>query len=382
MYGSSGSPCKFLINITDALHCQFGNGNFQSNFGEGFSGCASSPLSRADQINKTLHFLVPYLNYYLKGDCSAWTLFESRYAANTADVMQRSCTNLIPSNPSITGNNYFCNGGNTTLRAQPVSFNYVWNDNSTADTLNVSVSGTYSLIIGNGVCSLPSVLVSVAENFLPATPSAITASDTVCSNIANISFSVVNDPGATSYNWTLPNGWNITSGNNTNAIEATSDVSGGTISVTAENHCGTSTAIQKNIIVVPSNLGNPRTITGDTLFCEGEIAQYFIAPVTGADSYIWTYPTGWLVAGGNGSDTILLSVSAGSGNINVQAANECGQGIPSVLNVSVIDTPEVAIAVQGTQLVSQISGDSYQWYLNGTAITDDTGSFFYPRYIR
>ena len=103
MYDASGSVCKFLINITDGLHCQYGNANTACSFGEGFSGCASSPLTRAQQIDKTLFYLIPYLDYYLKGDCSAWTLFESRYTSNTVDALQRNCTNIIPSNPSISG---------------------------------------------------------------------------------------------------------------------------------------------------------------------------------------------------------------------------------------------------------------------------------------
>ncbi|MES2622772.1 MAG: T9SS type A sorting domain-containing protein [Bacteroidota bacterium] len=377
MYDASGSSCKFLINITDALHCQFGNGNFQCNLGEGFSFCASSPLSRADQINKTLLFLVPYLDYYLKGDCSAWTLFESRYASNTGDAMQRNCTNVIPSNPSISGNNYFCNGSNTTLTAQPASFSYVWNDNSTANALSVAAAGNYSVVVGNGVCALPSVSVSVTESFPPANPTGISGSDTVCSNIANIGFSVANDTTATTYNWTLPNGWTVTSGSNTNAIETTSDMSGGIISVTAENNCGLSSAVQKNVVVVPSNLGSAGLITGDTLFCEGETAQYFIATVSGADSYIWTYPTSWTLVGGSNNDTVLVLVS-GSGPVNVQAANDCGQSIPAVLDVTVSDTPQVTISVQGSQLVSQTTGSSYQWYLNGVALNGERSSSISP----
>jgi hypothetical protein len=376
MYDSSGSACKFLINITDALHCQFGSGNLQCNFGEGFSGCASSPLSRNDQINKTLLFLVPYLNYYLKGDCSAWTLFETRYAANT-DVMYRNCTNTVPSNASISGNNYFCNGSSTTLSAQPASFNYLWSDNSTADTLGVSVAGNYSVVVGNGVCSLAPVSVSVTENFPPAAPSAINASDTVCSAIANIAISVTNNASVTSYNWTLPSGWSITSGNNTNAIEATSDVSGGIISVSAENACG-SASVQKAITVIPSNLGAVGAIAGDSVFCEGAVTQFFIAPVNGSNDYVWTYPAGWSVMGADNSDTVMLAVVAGSGSVGAQARNECGQSIASVVNVVVNDTPQVLIAVQGNQLVSQTAGSAYQWYRNGVVVNGETNASITP----
>jgi hypothetical protein len=113
MYDNSGSPCKFLINILDGLHCQFGNGNFQCNLGEGLSFCASSPLSRSSQINKTLYYLIPFLDYYLKGDCTAWTLFENRYTANNTDALQRSCMNAVPDTAFIVGENNFCQDSNT-----------------------------------------------------------------------------------------------------------------------------------------------------------------------------------------------------------------------------------------------------------------------------
>ncbi len=222
MYDSSAAPCKFLINILNGLHCQYGNASTPCSFGEGTSGCASSSLTRQQQIDKTLYYLIPYLDYYLKGDCAAWTLFESRYSSNTVDALQRSCTNNIPANQSITGNLSFCTGQSTTLTANPAGFSYVWNNNSTANTLSVNAAGTYSVVVGNGVCSLPAATATVTQKSIPATPSAITLNDTVCTGIAGITATVTNDPSATQYNWTLPSGWSITQGNNTNSIQATS----------------------------------------------------------------------------------------------------------------------------------------------------------------
>ncbi len=340
MYDSSGAPCKTYVNITNGRHCAFGNSNFQCNFGEGFSGCASSPLSTAAQINKCLFYLVPFLDYYLKGSCPAWTLFESRYNSNTADVLKKTCTNNIPDNPSIAGNTSFCNGSNTTLTAQPAGFSYVWGDNSTASTLSVSSAGNYSLVVGNGTCSLPSVSVSISENFPPSTPTSITAGDTVCSGIANISLSVVNDPSVT-YNWSIPADWAITQGNGTNAITATSGNSGGTISVTAENPCGVSQASQKTVTVVPSNLGNAGNITGSVSLCEGEGAVYSITSVTGADNYVWTLPQGWTFSSGTNGDAVNVTANATGGTVSVQASNSCGQSLPSSVSVTVTPLPQV-----------------------------------------
>ncbi len=342
MYDSSGSSCKFLINITNGLHCQYGNANSACSLGEGFSGCASSSLTRQQQIDKTLFHLMPFLDYYLKGDCSAWTLFESRYASNTIDVLQRNCTNTVPVNASISGTTYFCNSSSTTLTANPAGFQYLWNDNSIAGTLAVNASGNYSVVVGNGVCSLASVSVSVTQNFSPATPSAITSSDTVCSNISNLSISVANVAGAT-YNWTLPNGWSITSGANSNSIIATSGINGGTISVTAQNSCGISSPVTAAIIVVPSNLGTPGTISGNVDLCAGTSGSFSIAPVSGASAYSWSAPNGWSALTLNPSISIDYTVGDSSGIISVSAINNCGQSVPSTINVTVHSIPTLGI---------------------------------------
>ncbi len=367
MYDSSAAPCKFLINILNGLHCQYGSANTACSFGEGTSGCASSSLTRQQQIDKTLFYLIPYLDYYLKGDCAAWTLFESRYSSNTVDALQRSCTNTIPANQSITGTLSFCTGQSTTLTANPAGFSYVWNNNSTANTLSVNAAGTYSVVVGNGVCSLPAATATITQKSTPATPSAISLNDTVCTGIAGITASVTNDPAATQYNWTLPSGWSITQGNNTNSIQATSGTTGGTVQVTAQNSCGTSAASQKSVVVLPSNLGTAGAITGSQTLCKSASGNYSIATVSGATAYTWTYPSGWNVSGASNSNTITLTPSANavSGQITVAAANNCGNSTPSSLTVQVNATPVLG-SINGPSTVCLGKNAGYKVNITGT----------------
>lgn len=355
MYDSSASPCKVYVNITDGRHCAFGSSNFQCNFGEGFSGCASSPLSTTDQINKSLLYLIPYLDYYLKGDCSAWTLFETRYSANTVDSLRRNCTNNVPANAAITGNTQFCAGNTTTLAAQPNGFSYVWSDNSTANTLVVTQAGSYSVTVGNGVCSLPAVSLNVTQATAPGTPSTIQVSDTVCSGIANVVVEVAED-STVFYNWSLPSGWNVTQGDSTNAIVVTSGNTGGAISVTAENYCGVSTAVQKSVVVVPSNLGNTGAITGNDSVCAGEVLVYSIQPVSGADSYLWTLPTGWSFTASTDTTTVEVNAAGNSGIVTVMAMNSCGASPASTLTVAASAIPVLTGSIMGLDTVCLGSG--------------------------
>jgi hypothetical protein len=90
-YDSSGSPCKYLVEVTGASHCQWGVSNAECGLGETASGCASPPLSQAAQINTGLSYIEPYLDYYLKGQTNALVSFDSVYTADAADVRTHSC---------------------------------------------------------------------------------------------------------------------------------------------------------------------------------------------------------------------------------------------------------------------------------------------------
>lgn len=381
MYDSSGAPCKFLINITNGLHCQYGSANTACSFGEGTSGCASSTLTRQQQIDKTLFYLIPYLDYYLKGDCTAWTLFESRYSSNSVDVLQRNCTNTIPSNPSITGNTSFCAGGSTTLTANPAGFSYNWSNGITTQTNSITSANTYGVSVSNGTCTIVAPTVSVVVNNPPTLPTAIVSVDSVCANTTAISFAT-SSTGAASYSWTLPSGWNITSANNIASITATASATGGTVSVSAINTCGTTAAQTKNIVIKPT-LVAPTTITGADSVCANTASlTYSIPTVTNATGYTWTVPAGWSITAGSNTNQITATSSTISGTISVSALGACGNTTAISKNVSIkatIGNPASIVSVDSvcanasgivlsTSLVPGANG--YTWSLpSGWSIT-------------
>jgi dienelactone hydrolase len=95
-YDSSGSPCKYLIEVTGASHCQWGVSNTACNLGESVSGCASPPLSQTAQINTGLAYVEPYLDYYLKGETNALSTFDSVYATDNVNAKTKTC-GAVPS---------------------------------------------------------------------------------------------------------------------------------------------------------------------------------------------------------------------------------------------------------------------------------------------
>jgi dienelactone hydrolase len=90
MYDSLASACKVFISITNGSHCYFGDYNFACTFGE--STCdAVPPLSRAAQHQTTLDFVKLYLDYYLKGNSTSWTVFNDSLALSSRITHLESC---------------------------------------------------------------------------------------------------------------------------------------------------------------------------------------------------------------------------------------------------------------------------------------------------
>jgi dienelactone hydrolase len=337
MYDSSASPCKYYIGLANATHCQFATGGATLCYSaEGLVtlGCSSSPyLSKTQQTAAVLNYLIPYLYYYLKGSCPAWTQFQAVYAADATSTKKSSCNNIIPSNPTITGTTSFCAGGSTTLTANPAGFSYNWSNGITTQTNSITAANTYGVSVSNGTCTIVAPTVSVVVNNPPTLPTAIVSVDSVCANATAISFATTST-GAASYSWTLPSGWNITSANNIASITANASATGGTVSVSAINTCGTTAAQTKNIVIQPT-LVAPTTITGADSVCANTASlTYSIPTVTNATGYTWTVPAGWSITAGSNTNQITVTSSTNAGSISVSALGACGNTTAISKNVS------------------------------------------------
>lgn len=91
MYNNTPYPCKTYVEITGALHCQFGNNNGNCAFGQITSGCNSTSTSTQTVFEKTVALIVPFLNYYLKDSCNSKNVFEDTYTNMTGASKRRQC---------------------------------------------------------------------------------------------------------------------------------------------------------------------------------------------------------------------------------------------------------------------------------------------------
>jgi large repetitive protein len=198
-----------------------------------------------------------------------------------------------------------------------------------------SLGGTISVTASNGCGSTKTETLAVAPSLAkPDAPLAITGDLNVCSGVVGTVFSVAPVPGATSYTWTVPAGWAITSGQGTTSITVTPGSASGTISVLASNGCGSSTAATLAVSVSTAKPPSPDLITGNSAPCAGTTGNtYSVAPVAGATSYTWTVPTGWVITAGQGTTSITVTAGISNGSISVTTNNACGSSIATTLAV-------------------------------------------------
>ncbi|WP_262916235.1 glycine-rich domain-containing protein [Aestuariivivens marinum] len=156
--------------------------------------------------------------------------------------------------------------------------------------------------------SLASNAVQVTVNPpAPSQPGAISGPTPVDPSTSGLNYSISAVPDATTYNWTVPTGWTIDSGQGTTSISVTSGTEGqdGDITVTAENSCGTSPASSLAVsITVASNCPQSTSVSpsGAQTLCQDDVASQLTANVT--------------TSGGSGTPTLLYQWYYNSSNSN------------------------------------------------------------------
>lgn len=176
---------------------------------------------------------------------------------------------------------------------------------------------------------------------------------------------------ASDFTWTIPAGWS--GGSISNRITVLVGTNAGTISVTANNPCGSS--ISQTITVTPRDtvpsLLEP--IIGNNSVCVNSAQTYSVNPVPAATNYRWILPSGW--AGNSTTNTITTTVGTAGGEISVTARNSCSQSNAQTFSVT-INTPPQPGAITGSRSVNNgqtinysinlVSGaTSYAWSLSG-----------------
>jgi hypothetical protein len=174
--------------------------------------------------------------------------------------------------------------------------------------------------------------ITVTVNHQPARPSYITGLTSGLCNRTGVTYCTPPVSGATSYQWSVPTGATILSGQGTTCITVNFSGSLGSnnvcgyaaICVRAVNSCGLSQARCVNLSVAPSGYA---TVSGLTYVNHGSTTTYSVGTISGATNYAWTVPSGWQIVSGQGTTSITVIVGSNSGNVSVVPSNACANGL-------------------------------------------------------
>ncbi|WP_344817431.1 T9SS type A sorting domain-containing protein, partial [Flavobacterium cheonanense] len=226
-------------------------------------------------------------------------------------------------------------------------------------------------------------------------PSVIAGPSTVCS-LTQANYSVTNVAGLT-YQWTVPSGMTITSGQGTSSISVTvTDAVSGLVSVRSISSCGTSAAVTLTVGTTPvlGGISGTAVVCGaaqTTIDANGQVLNnnpvnqytYAVTAVAGVTNYNWSVPTGATLVSGQGTNAIVVSFNLsnfGSGVISVQGSNSCGTGIIRTFSVSsvtgnIAGPTNICSLTTATYSVPSDIGTNFVWSLpTGMTITSGAGT--------
>lgn len=191
---------------------------------------------------------------------------------------------------------------------------------------------TLSWTISSGTCT-SSDIVKINFPLLPAKPDDFTGATTpVCRGASGITYTVPNDPTATSYIWSYggigATIHNSTTNPNSVTVDFDNSATSGNLSVAITNNCGTSDARTMNIIVVEVNPGEISSVEEPACFKIGTPVKLdskeaaTIVPSV-APTYAWEMLTddgagGWQASWQNISGESLSTYSITSMDIGAQ----------------------------------------------------------------
>ncbi len=203
MYQNIAATCKVYYEITGGAHCQFTNGAgvaFLCYFGEGVSCGSFGPfVSLSVQHQKMFDAMIPWLNTYLKGSCTAWTNdFQTLLNTGTGftyQIADAGCSaNLLQ---AYAGADQTVCGGTVVTLSATGGTGYAWNTGQNGPAIQVTPLQTtlYKVTVSNALGCSASDQVQV---FVTPAPTANAGMDqTICAGQS----ATLSATGGSTYAW-------------------------------------------------------------------------------------------------------------------------------------------------------------------------------------
>ena len=262
-----------------------------------------------------------------------------------------------------------------------------WNFNWTAPTAgsgDVTFYGAFNIANNDGNNTFDSIHVSqlsLPECQVPLQPSAIAGFTNVCPS-TSVTYSINPLPDASTYHWSIPSGW---SGSSTDTfITVTTAANSGTISVYAENACGSGSS--RSLSVTIGALSATTTGQINVTCFGGSNGSVTASPTGGAGQYTYSWNTNPVkttaTASGLAAGTYTVTVTDVAGCTATAQATITQPAVISLSSASI--HPACQGSNVGSAVVSVLSGGtgpfSYSWNTtpvqnNDTALNLSSGTY-------
>jgi hypothetical protein len=252
---------------------------------------------------------------------------------------RQMCSECDFAPPTASNNGPVCTGGSLQLTASTISgATYSWTgpggftsaqQNPVIANAGIGSSGQYTVTASLGGCTSSGINTFVNIAVPPSAPVAGSNGPLCEGDELLLTSSMVS--GAT-YVWSGPDGFTASVQNP--SISSVTPASQGLYSVVASVSGCVSSPGQVSVMVndAPAVPGN---ISGNSVVCANSLNEiYSIQPVSGADDYTWTVPSGASIASGQGTLSIAVDYTSASGNMCVTSNGVCGSSAPSCLAIS------------------------------------------------
>ncbi|MDQ3046360.1 MAG: FG-GAP-like repeat-containing protein [Bacteroidota bacterium] len=311
------------------------------------------------------------------GACAAsgnFVTVKRKNCPTTADFTTSSSSECLTGTPVVTYTDASVASGGTII---------AWSWNFGAGAFPATATGIGPHTVSYSTAGAKTVSLQVTDNLatndteiktgfvdinnVPDPSGNISGTGTVCQGQTGVTYSVPTIPGATGYTWSLPTGATMISGVNTNnvTIDFGTTANSGNMTVKGNNLCGDGTVSANFAIIVNPLPIAAGTIIGSSSVCDGASGvTYSVPSILNATGYSWSVPGGAIIMSGAGTSSITVNYIAGSagGPVSVYGTNTCGNGLASLLNVTINPYPQAADVISGMTMITacpSMSGVTY-----------------------
>ncbi|TAH43380.1 MAG: T9SS type A sorting domain-containing protein, partial [Bacteroidetes bacterium] len=253
-------------------------------------------------------------------------------------------------------------------------YSYVWSNGATTQSITNVPAGTYTVTVTDSLGCMNTRTFVILE---PAKISGAATSTAALCNLLNGTATVFPSGGNAPYTYLWNNG---------QTGQTATGLGAGSYSVIVTDANGCTGILFVNVAssgLLPSPSG---PILGPAGACRGQNGVvYYVEPVSGASSYIWTLPAGVTGSSSGSSITLNFSSTYNGGFICVAVVNPCGVSATTCFNIPVISVkPSNPGLMNGPaypcgpglytySIGSVFNALSYVWTVSGTGVAIMSG---------